>query len=458
MNIQNKCCSERVISETPCRPQPCRPDPCGCKGFIGTECVIYDGKGFRVINLPKGSTLQDILEWVDNQLFKMINDVLTFRNLGDGVKVYKARSADGYYDFRSLKSSNTKTADFTQLDEVINLEVFEPLLKYETGGNIIMYTKSKAGVELEICRIKISDIAGDDIHISNITTSDGNLVFTYNKTKSPITIPIARFLSDYFGTSLELQGTVLKLKRSGGDLSVDLASLAVDTYTTALTLNQRTLVLKQNNGRQDLTVDLAALVSPAAVDTYVTGFSLSGNVITLSQNNGKQPITIDLSSISINGDKHVTGVSFDGQTYTLVITRNGLPNIEVNLSALKPVNSDFTEDKQDKPSFVKNKNRYKDITTDYTINSLDNNINIYIKNEARNITITVPNALSLTANLETNNAFFTSFTQVGTGTVTFVGQTLIPTGKKAVIEGQGHVAAVEATRDTTFVYGNLKQA
>lgn len=491
MDTQNRCCQEK-IRRKPCEKDPCKPDVCGCDTFLGSECIIYNGRGFSYIDLPKSSNVTSILEWIDKSLQNLANGVMSFRNLGDGVPVFKDRSLEGYYDFRTLKSKNENTLVIDKSDTLVNLEVAEPILDAEDGGVIILYLKTKLGEKKEVSRITLRNLQTDDYYINNVSISNDNyLVFSYNKSKPPIKVSVAEFLKNFHTTNLVLQGTKLILTRNGNlpDLSVDLSSLRTtdtyvtglalqnstltlsqngrsdisvnlssvegrDTYVETLTLQDSTLVLTQNNGRAALSVNLGSAFP--SVDTYVTGLKLSNNVLTLTQNNNSN-FTVNLGSIS-SDNNYVTEVNFDVGTYNLNIKRKGLSDLNLDLGDLRIQQPDFAEDRSTERSYIKNKNKYKEISSDYTISPFDNNTNVYINNGTQNVIINVPSAHTLTSILEQDNAFFVSFTQVGTGKVTFNGYNLLPSGKKAEIEGSGHVAAIEATRNTTFLYGNLKQA
>ena len=124
----------------------------------------------------------------------------------------------------------------------------------------------------------------------------------------------------------------------------------------------------------------------------------------------------------------------------------------------KPTQANLTQSDSTKSDFIKNRNLYKEITADYTLTPADNNTELFINNGGNPLTITIPEKATLTAGLEANNAYFVSFTQIGTGDVTFTGHEVVPSGYKNVIQGQGHVAAVTVTPTTAVLQGNLKQA
>lgn len=409
-----------------CPPSPCRPEPCGCKFFVDSKCVIYDGRGFRVINLPKGSRAEHIFEWIDDILYKLMNDVLPFRNVGGGAEIYKERTTDGWYELRTLKSKDEKTLVIKQEPTYISLESAMPSLK-RVGNTVELYLTTEKG-EHKVSTIDLSDfaVASQDIHVQNVEIVGSDIVFTYNKVKPPLRIDASVFLANFYGTELKLEGTVLTLVRNG----------------------QLT----------PLTVDLASLKG-AGTDTYVTGFALDGNTLKLTQNNGKSDLSVDLSKYIFTADKHLTGMEFDNNTYVLTVKRSqNLPDISVNLSAFKPTQANLVQNDSTSKEFIKNRNLYKEVTTDYVLTKEDNNTNIFINNGSNPVTITISAGAGLTQGLEANNSYFVSFTQVGTGVVSFTGHTLIPEGRKPQIQGQGYVVGVEVTPTISHLCGDLKQA
>ena len=450
-----------------CPPSPCRPEPCGCKFFVDSKCVIYDGRGFRTINLPKGSRAEHIFEWIDDILYKLMNDILPFRNVGGGAEIYKERTTDGWYEFRSLKSKDEKTLVIKQEPTFISFESATPSIK-RVGDTIELYLTTEKG-EYKISTIDLSDyaVASQDIHVQNVEIVGNDIVFTYNKVKSPLRVDASIFLANFYGTELKLEGTVLTLVRNGQltPLTVDLASLkgggaGTDTYVTDLQLNSKSIVLKQN-GKTDITLDLTPVLGGggAGTDTYVTGFALDGNTLKLTQNNGQSELSVDLSKYIFTADKHLTGMEFDNNTYVLTVKRSqNLPDISVDLSAFKPTQSNLVQNDSTSKEFIKNRNLYKEVTTDYVLTKEDNNTNIFINNGTNPVTITISAGAGLTQGLEANNSYFVSFTQVGTGLVSFTGHTLIPEGRKPQIQGQGYVVGVEVTPTISHLCGDLKQA
>lgn len=446
-----------------CPSSPCRPEPCGCKFFVDSKCVIYDGRGFRAINLPKGSRAEHIFEWIDDLLYKILNDTLPFRNIGDGAKVYKSRTTDGYYEFRTIKSADEETLVIKEEPTQITIQGAKPTLE-RRGDVVTLYLTTDKG-KVVASTIDLQDYAqaSQDIHVSDVKLEGSNLVFSYNKVKAPLSVNVASFLADFYGTELKIQGTTLTLIRNGGlpTLSVDLASLKdnIDTYTTNLQLDNKTIVLSQN-GKSDIRLDLTPIAGGGAVtDTFVEGFELDGNTLKLKQNNGKSDLTVDLTKYVFTADKHLTGVEFDNNTFVLTLKRSqGLPDLSVNLAAFKPTQANLTQTDSTKPDFIKNRNLYKEIAADYTLTPADNNTELFINNGGNPLTITIPAKATLTSGLEANNAYFVSFTQIGSGDVTFNGHDVVPSGYKNVIQGQGHVAAVTVTPSTAVLQGNLKQA
>lgn len=440
-----------------CPETSCRPDPCGCKFFIDTKCVIYDGRGFRTIDLPKGSNLESLLEWIDNKLYEIVNDVLPLRNVGDGLKIFKGRTLDNFYEFRTLKSANENALVLTEVGDTIVLEGFVPTLERDGNKVKLVLTNSKSSYVVSTINLETSQ----DVYISEVAIENNNLVFRYNREKPPLTINISSFLSDFYGVELTLVGTKLNLVRNGAlsALSVDLRSLKddIDTYTTNLRLDGSVVVLSQKD-KDDIRLDLASLGS-GGVDTFVESFVMEGNVLKLKQNNGKGEFSIDLSRFIFTADKHLTSVEFDSRTYVLTLKRSqGLPDLEVDLSAFKPVQSDLIQNDSTKSDFIKNKNFYKEITSNYTLTPEDNNTELFINNGSSNITITVPDKAPMTVSLEHNNSYFVSLTQIGTGEVTISGCEVVPDGFKNVIRGKGHVAAVTITPFASVLQGNLKPA
>lgn len=321
MDIQNRCCQEK-IRKKPCDKDPCKPEVCGCDTFLGSECIIYNGRGFSYIDLPKSSNVTSILEWIDKSLRNLSNGVMSFRNLGDGVPVFKTRSLDGYYDFRTLKSKNENTLVIDSSDTLVNLEVAQPILETLDGGVIILYLKTKLGEKKEVSRITLRNLQTDDYYISNVTISDDkHLVFSYNKTKPPIRVSVAEFLNNFYATSLVLQGTKLVLARNGNlpDLSVDLSSLrTTDTYVTGLQIQNSTLTLSQN-GRSDISVSLSSVEGR---DTYVENLTLRDSTLIITQNNGRAPLSVNLGSAFPSRDTYLTGLTLNNNLLTLTLNNN----------------------------------------------------------------------------------------------------------------------------------------
>ena len=299
-----------------------------------------------------------------------------------------------------------------------------PSLK-RVGNTVELYLTTEKG-EHKVSTIDLSDfaVASQDIHVQNVEIVGSDIVFTYNKVKPPLRIDASVFLANFYGTELKLEGTVLTLVRNG----------------------QLT----------PLTVDLASLKG-AGTDTYVTGFALDGNTLKLTQNNGKSDLSVDLSKYIFTADKHLTGMEFDNNTYVLTVKRSqNLPDISVNLSAFKPTQANLVQNDSTSKEFIKNRNLYKEVTTDYVLTKEDNNTNIFINNGSNPVTITISAGAGLTQGLEANNSYFVSFTQVGTGVVSFTGHTLIPEGRKPQIQGQGYVVGVEVTPTISHLCGDLK--
>ncbi len=247
------------------------------------------------------------------------------------------------------------------------------------------------------------------------------------------------------------------------DIVQNADTIGIQTGTHMLDLDSGTdilsLLVTTIGGTRTLdTVDLTEY----NYDTFVQGATFSSGTLdlTITRNNSEPDIVIPLDFLS----NYVTSGAYASDTITLTLLDASTVDIDVATlvseilasaaAAVPPqVKSDYLEANSSSDAFIQNKNPSKTETlgaaATYTVVTADNNKIIEVDNGVNNVTIAV-GALSETTE------FFVGFIQKGTGTVTFTGHDIFPTGLGAIIFGQGHVAALEIIASTKYIHGTLK--
>lgn len=178
----------------------------------------------------------------------------------------------------ATNNSNSYTTDLTYNEDPGQTYSLSLEDTYVSGGtvsgtNIILTRNDGNNITVDASGLVVSDtyVTGGTI-TTPATNNDDNaeLTLSYiNDDGGTYTLPFTNtFLSG--GT---LSGTNLLLdKNDGSQVSVDLSSLATDTYVTGFTYNPstNTLTVSQNEGQTDLTSSLTEFYSPVTFNTSVS--------------------------------------------------------------------------------------------------------------------------------------------------------------------------------------------
>lgn len=206
----------------------------------------------------------------------------------------------------------------------------------------------------------------------------------------------------------------------------------------------------------------------------------SGNLITVTENTNDITLGINQTNLTAfvenlipapttSSTYSVSNLSDGAQIYkdSTVIGNNTQFNIrsikspnltvtqgtdDITITAPAQVQANVLETTTSNAGYIQNKNPSKTVTLgasgNYNVTNADNNYVIEVDNGANNVTISFS---SVTATSD----FFVGFVQKGTGTVTFSGYTILPSGFTPVLYGQGHPAALEVINSTKYLHGTL---
>jgi hypothetical protein len=172
--------------------------------------------------------------------------------------------------------------------------------------------------------------------------------------------------------------------------------------------------------------------------------------------------TVDLSAYVNDPDTFVTSGAYNAGADTITLTLSDATTVVIDIAtsvseilvdaAAAQVQADVLETNPAEKAYISNKNPTKTevlgVAGTYTVVVADNNYVIEIDNGVNNVTIDVSGALG------TDN-FFVGFIQKGTGTVTFSGHDVLPSGLTAVMAGEGHQTALEIINSTKYIFGGL---
>lgn len=255
--------------------------------------------------------------------------------------------------------------------------------------------------------------------------------------------------------------TLLKVEEGTDTVDIKPGEPVLEFGDDILTLT----VITDGESTVKSTVDLSGYANGS--DTFVqsASFNTATNILTLTRNNGQPSLTVDLSYLDNPGtdtNTYVTAGSYNTGTSNLTLTRSDSTTVTISLSALitqilnsaasAQVQANVLETNNTSKAFIQNKNATKTVTLGsggtYNVTNADNTYTIEIDNGANNVTINFA-TVTLTDN------YFVGFVIKGTGTVTFTGYDIKPSGYEAESLGQGHPAALEIINSTKYLHGTL---
>ncbi len=351
-----------------------------------------------------------------------------------------------------------------------------PSLGYQDLVHVVLVndlTQDTYGSSYKSTIQQIIDLAPKDSYVTGGTHNLNGGVTTFTNSTGT-TFDVTGYFKpsdDIFvtgGTYNNLTGTATFQNNKDGIFTVDgFFTEADDTYVTGVTFNPTyyNLIISRNDG-VDFSTDLSILSN----DVKVTGgtYNPVDGVGTFTNNTG--------GTFTVTGFMTgYTDVRTTGGTYNPsngIATYTNTLNETYNVSGFfKPSDDIFVTGGTYNPSSgiatftnragntfnvsgfnTPTENLQKEITTDYTVSSADNNYTILINNGTNPVTITVPTGLMSKINV--------GFIQQGTGEVNFLASstTINSPLNMLKIKGQNYWAYLEQVTNTNVYHlvGSLK--
>lgn len=156
---------------------------------ISSDSVYYDGEEFCMINLPIGSSLSEVIKWIDTWMCTQDAFTVLNTNIGTGVGIYSGTNpVTGYEEFHTLGGSDSINVELTEdgiifsvdngwftsnvtslINNLLSSQDFCPIVDVGTGHINLFSGKNEAG-ENEFKTIKDSDSV-------KVTESDDTICF-----------------------------------------------------------------------------------------------------------------------------------------------------------------------------------------------------------------------------------------------------------------------------------------